>query len=286
MNREAVKKWVVRALGPIPGLLAVTALTLGGIEEGHIGLFGWQPSANGVFIAVGLFFAVLAAILRARSTTRLRSLENEMPGLRERADLGEATLLEFARAELLALRTAAGHFSSERISLYRHEHDGFTLISRCSAAPPFQEDLGRVVLPLDQGIIGEAWRKGSATVLDLPDTGIVGQEASPDWIDAQKDRFGIDPSVCSQFLMRSQTLTAFRLAEDDGEGVIVFESTLSYATEPSPGPMMRIKDLEPLVEEAGPRLIRILKASQRLDRTAVRTSLARTQGPKRHGTAV
>jgi hypothetical protein len=282
--------WEVSKLvcAPVPGLAAVAFLTLSGIEGGHIGIFGWLPSASGLCIGIGLLFAVIAAILRARSASRLRALDRETPGLRERAALGEEVMLRLAREELSSLRALARHFSSERVSLYRHESDGFTLIARCSAAPPFQESLGREVLPLESGILAKAWLEGQASALDLPEAGGVNEPPSDEWVTEQYERFAIEPAIARGFQMRSQSYAAFRLADasGDGEGVIVFESTLALANSAEgQRPMMGEEELAPLVAEAGPRLIRLLKTSQSLGRSKVREQLLRTQGPDRHGPA-
>ena len=253
-----MKRRISEELERVPGVLAILALAASGIVDGHIGLFGWLPSASGVLLALGAIFLLIETFLFARNRNRLHQLEGEQPGLRARAELGEAVPLRLMRDELMALRLAAKHYSNERVSLYRHEPDGFTLVARCSASPPFNESLGREVLPLNRGVLGQAWANNSASRLDLPDAGQNNAAPKKAWLRAQEKYCEIEPEIAAAFTMRSQSYTAFRIAGADGqgEGAIVFESTvaLSAGRGGGQGMLMEEGELEPLVKAASPRL--------------------------------
>jgi hypothetical protein len=284
-----VRRRIAEALERVPGVIAILALAASGIVGGHVGLFGWLPSTSAVLLALGAIFLLLETYLFNRNRNRLRRLEAEQPGLRARAELGEGLPLRLMRDELLALRLLAKHYSNERVSLYRHERDGFTLVARCSASPPFNESLGRQVLPLDRGVLGQAWADNSASRLDLPDAGQNDAAPKKAWLRAQQRHCRIDPETASAFTMRSQAYTAFRIAGTDGqgEGAILFESTvaLSAGRQGGQGMLMEEGELEPLVKAASPRLTELLRVSQVLKRAEIRALLEAQQGPGRHAAA-
>jgi hypothetical protein len=257
-------------------------LALSGTVSGHVGLAGHEPTANAVLAVAGGALLLIGAILIARRTIPLERLAAEVPGLRRRAELGGAALLRLMQAELRVLAQRTRYASNERISLYREEADGFTLLARYSARPAFAQSLGRPVLPCEEGVIGMAWALGSAEENQLPRPGN-GEPPNQRWVDAQVERCKMPAGAVAGLTMRSQAYIAFRIASDDpkGQGAIVFESTTSLDDlgQTSAGPLLRAAELEEPVKEASGRLTRFLIESRPLGRAEIRELLGAQQGP-------
>jgi hypothetical protein len=259
---------------------AAIALAASGRAEGHIGLVGFEPTASAVLIAAGALLLLAAALLVAWRTAGARTLEDELPKLRKRAALGEAALLRLMRIELKVLSRRANFHSNERVSLYREEADGFILVARYAAAPPYDRSLGRKCLAIDEGILGQAWAAGSAEAGDLP---APGGDPPEEWLDAQEQRFSVDRAAAAKFAMRSQSYVAFRIETFDHEaqGAIVFESSAALGDFGGGAvtPWMTVSELEEPVKEGGERLAQLLLDSRALGREELRRLLIRLQGP-------
>jgi hypothetical protein len=265
-------------------IAAAVALAASGTVGGRIGLFGYEPAAGPVLIAIGAVLLVIEAALVGQRRLVLRRLQAEEPSLRRRAELGEAAPLRLMRIELKGLSRRGHYYSNERISLYREEEDGFTLVARYSAGPRFDQSLGRPCLPLEAGILGKAWEKGSAAVGELASPG-AGEPPNLQWLRAQERQCAIEQAVAAGFTMRSQSYVAFRLATPDQEaqGAIVFESTVPLSGQGAAKvkPCMTEAELEAPVKEASERLAQLLADSRSLTREEIRVLLERQQGPNR-----
>lgn len=276
------RRWLAIIFEIALPIAAAVVLAMSGTVEGKIGLIGREPSASAVLIGIGALLLLAAGVLVARRTIPLERLRREEPKLRERADLGGAALLRVMRNEVRGLAKKAGYASNERVSLYREEEDGFTLLARYSARPAFAQSLGRFSLPCTEGVIGQAWDLGSAAETELPHPGN-GELPNQEWVNAQQERCGVAQSVANGFAMRSQAYVAFRIASDDpkGQGVIVFESTLSSTDllETGGSPALSVGELEDSVREASERLAKLLTESRPLAREEIRKLLRAQQGP-------
>jgi hypothetical protein len=262
---------------------AAVLLAVGGRVDGHLSLVGARPSKSFVLIGVGAVLLAVEAFLVARNRRAFARLREAVPGLQRRAELGEAAPLRLARVELKVLAEGAHYYSNERISLYREEADGFTLIARYSANPRFDQSLGRTALPLANGVIGKAWEGGSHAIGDLPAPG-EGEEPVRRWLRAQ-DRLGIGEEIASVLTMRSQSYAAFRIRtpDDEAEGAIVFESTAAAADFGGSAvhPLLTVAALEEPVKEASPRLAQLLRETRVLERAEIRRLLEAEQASHR-----
>lgn len=273
------------AIEPVVAGGAAILLAASGIVHGRTTLFGTNPKWSTVLLVVGALLAITEAAIVVNRRRRLRDLERANADLEEKASLGEKTLIDLIRTELQHLARKAGHVTDERISLYREEADGFTLVGRLSARPAFQQELGREVLPFGQGVIGEAWETGKAFEPSLPSAGASSDPPTRQWLNAQENRWRIPADVAGAFTLRGQSYAAFRIATPEGpNGVLVFESTYSLAeAEGAAGRRTRMteSELEPLVKDAGERLAAVLKATHALPRKRIRELLLAKQGRDR-----
>jgi hypothetical protein len=282
--------WVRRAGDVALSVGAAVLLAASGTVEGDTELFGGRIAKSTLLLIAGAVLFAIEGILAVRRSRRLAWLESEFPGLTERAALGERKLLELMRHELIELARHAHHFSNERISLYRVDADGFTLVARHSRFEGYQESLGQDHLPLDCGVIGAAWRDHSAAELGLPAAGQIQNPPHRQWEREQERRWGITPAVSRGYIMRSQSYAAFRLYTDDerARGVLVFESTTSTEDlDPirGAGPILRAEELDPFVKSASTRLSTLLRFSHAISRQRTRELLEELQGPGRDRSA-
>lgn len=278
------RQWLPSALVVALQIIGAVLLAVSGVVDGHARVFGQECSTSSLLIAGGAVALLVQGTLVARSRSNQRRLERERPGLIARANLGEAVPLRLMRVELKGLGAKAEYFSNERISLYRAEADGFALVARYSKSPRFDQSLGRELLPLEQGAIGEAWHKGTAYLPNLPNPGQDLEPPTKQWLEAQKRQCRIDSEVATGFVMRSQFYAAFRIASeaDDSEGVIVFESTVARSEVPGEAQTKPAdqEDLGRFVDEGSIRLVELLKATRVFDRARIRELLPELSRPR------
>lgn len=115
-----------------------------------------------------------------------------------------------------------GFEHSERISVYRHERNQFSMVGRYSENPEFSKKPGRTY-PDDVGVICKAWQEGMAEDDVLPDY----DQDEDAYLRYQTDKWGLDPQVVRCFNMKSRNYVAFALKDpvfSQKIAVIVFES--------------------------------------------------------------
>jgi hypothetical protein len=237
-----------------------------------------------VLIVAGGLLATAGTVITARRQLRLDRLENERNTFSDRTERAEAALLRLIRAELISLEARAHLYSNERVSLFRCDGDGFSLVGRRSRRPLYDESLGRKRYTLEEGVLGAAWAQGAADEPALPDPGPEGGPARRVWLRAHLTRWRVPEAVASSLVMRSQSYVAIRIEREDRSlGAIVFESTVS-ATEAQAAGSSSTKrtrrELEVLVKEAGSRLASLIEATQSIDAPRVRALLDSQQGPR------
>jgi hypothetical protein len=265
----------------IPAAVIVLAAA-SGATNGHYTIHGHKLAVAWTLIVIAAVLAVFEMIVVGRRQLSIEVIDRERRQFAGRAESAEHALMHLMRAELIDLQERADLFSGERVSLFRCDGEVFTLVARRSPMPIFDQSLGRLRYPVNQGVLDLAWRQNTAGIESLPEPG---DEPMPRrrWLDAQK-KLNIPDDVASAFVMRSQSYAAFRIAERDRSlGVIVFESTVSVDEAKAAGgtsPTKRtVAELEPLVKEASARLADLLNASSSIPAERVRLLLDAQQGP-------
>lgn len=278
-----VVDWLGRWVGVLLTVAVVLLSAVSGVVEGDVTVLGiefaWSTLA---LMALGPL-ALVAAVVTARQTRRFLALESRSRELDARVDTADAAVLRLLRSELERLEAMAGHYSSQRVSLYRREEDQLVLIARRSRRPTYDESLGRFCIPLDQGCVGRAWAEGSAYEPGLPSAGPETGPPTKKWV-ARQERWGVPRAEAAALTMRSQTYTAFRIeTREERLGVLVFESTLSVAERSSAAgsspTLLTMDELEDLVKDTGERLSILVQASRMLSRDRVKELLCAQQCP-------
>ncbi len=125
---------------------------------------------------------------------------------------------------------AAGLTDKCRVTLYRYDQpeDSFFIIARYSTNPTFRRR-GRSHFPADQGCIGEAWRNGEASDLNMP------SPSNRSVYDAhQLSKWRIPSNVVEKLTMRPQSIWAYALdSAGDRFGIVVIESTKKREFQPA-----------------------------------------------------
>lgn len=220
-------------------LIGVAGLT----TKGHYNLLHWHDiSTSDSFIALAAIAALGGTIETTRKIRALQGKLSQAAGLEARAELAESAVIETICDELRILVTALELDSDGRANLFLCRDDHFILVGRYSPMPTFSRSIGRDRYPLEQGVLGEAWREGEAEDPDLPNPGPTNMPPHRGWLERQS-RKGIDEPTASLFTMRSRSYAAIRLEHDRHRlGVLVVEDTrpasetkVSEAVDNNPG---------------------------------------------------
>jgi hypothetical protein len=221
--------------GAISGPLAFVLIGIAGLTtNGHYSLLRWHEiSTSATFVAL----AAIAALGGTFETTRkIRQLQGQLDravNLGDRATAAELALIETVCDELRSLVDSLRLFSDGRASLFLCREDHFVLVGRYSPMPTFSRSVGRDIYPLQQGVLGEAWREGQAEDPDLPNPGPTNAAPHRGWLERQA-RDQIDETTASMFTMRSRSYAAIRLEyERHRLGVLVVEDTRPAAETPA-----------------------------------------------------
>lgn len=111
----------------------------------------------------------------------------------------------------------------ERVSIYKHQGDHFTLLGRSSKNPKYRN---RTTYNYneDEGIIGKGWQNGECLLQDAPPWKSKGRE----YKSFMKEQSSITDERLTQIKMHSRSLFAKTIQDhsspNQAEGIIVFES--------------------------------------------------------------
>lgn len=248
------------------GVLGTALLTIGGVSPDATFEIGgdtdhWVP----FLIGGGLILLTLGAVSGGVRQLHLDRLQRERTEFKEHAEAGARALLRLIFHELEQLRLAAGHFSNERVTLFRCDGDGFIVLGRRSARPNYDYDRcpGRPRYPEDQGCLGLAWKDGRSEQTALPPAGQA-QPWSEDWVRAQTE-LGVPRATAEALTMPSCSYLAYRIEGlERSLGVIVFESinTSSQAEQLKSTVAITSDTLDPIQKSASGRLADLLRESE------------------------
>lgn len=221
----------------------------------------WVP----FLIAAGLTFFALGAVNAGRRQRRLDELQSERARFEQDAQAGARALLRLVFHELEALRTAAGHLSNERVSLFRWDGTHFILLGRRSACPSYDyaRSPGRASYSDSEGCLGRAWKDSRSEETALPPAG-PGKPWLESWVEAQT-ALGVPQSTATALTMPSCSYFAYRIdGRERSLGVIVFESvnTSRQAEQLKSQAALTSEALDPLQQAASDRLAHLLWESE------------------------
>jgi hypothetical protein len=108
---------------------------------------------------------------------------------------------------------------NERISVYRFKSGKFVPLARYSPNAAYREK-SRTEYPHDQGCIAAAWADGEAFENELPSF----KQQPEEYLRRNRDKWRIPEDVSRSLKMKSRSIAAFRIEDDQRQGVIVFES--------------------------------------------------------------
>ncbi|MEV6576520.1 hypothetical protein, partial [Streptomyces sp. NPDC051577] len=128
-----------------------------------------------------IFLAVLAIGLTLRcawfGSVEQSKLAVKNAELSDQLENAEAVIQNFGSDyfeiwdnRLRVLSEVLGFDARDRISVYRHKNNSFTMVGRYAVLPDLDKP-GRSVYPVGQGVIGSAWTAGDGrcVVQDMPD---------------------------------------------------------------------------------------------------------------------
>jgi hypothetical protein len=178
-----------------------------------------------LLLCVGNIKAVVEQIRMTSLEEANRKLRSDGVKLEDQLDKRSDDYFELVRRELGRHATNSLQFTNEeRISLYRHDGESFTLLGRYAEQPEYAKRSARSY-PADEGCLGRAWRhpKGEVIVERLPDP----HTDMESYVAIHKDKYNMGERTIRSFTMPSRSLWAFVLKDRITEqrlAVLVFES--------------------------------------------------------------
>ncbi len=182
--------------------------------------------AGGVIgIAVAIGSAWFAAKSQGTLAARNAELEGQLTSMKSLVSGFGSDYFDIWDRRLQVLAEELGFDARDRISVYRHDDNAFTMVGRYAVLPQLDKP-GRSVYPVDQGVIGAAWHAGNGQciVQDFPDpnTDLDGYCAR------NLDEWHLTAEVVQAMNMKPRSIAAFALNDQQGSSrhaIIVFEST-------------------------------------------------------------
>jgi len=230
--------WVDIYLIPGASAIGIVLIAIGEVADasGRVLFLPWHPDRIGVLV-IGFALTITATMVGAvRRRTNSRAA-NKLAALEHELGSAKTALAALSSLELADIFERLGYSTRERITLFAPSTDRsyLRIVGRWSPSDQFRT-IGRAKYPLDQGCLGEAWRKaGESWVIDLPDP--LGAGAA--WRQQlEQQPWNIPSGVSSGFHMKSRTYIALAIIQPlrACEGVIVIESErLPSAADADPG---------------------------------------------------
>lgn len=203
------------------GTLAVSIGSIGSFADPKTwGWFGWTILGGVVATAVG----GIAGLVKAPAVAALIDDEAKSRGRAEVLTKGIRSA--FAGELSQVLRFVDRYVPGARASLYLNHQDRFHIVARSSADPTLRP-FGRTSYPVEQGVIGLAWRDTEAVAVDLP-------RRRDHWNTHMARNYGIPTEEAARLRMQSRSLVALRIDHDGPAGakplgVVVLESVAPNA---------------------------------------------------------
>ena len=204
--RDLIRHWWPILLGLIG---TATLAVAPAVPHAHFRVGRTDYAWTSHLVFVGVLCTVFSGIEFGRRQLRLDRLRDEKTTFEANARAGALALARLIFHELDSIRRSAGHYSNERVSLFRSEGDHFVLVGRRSASPVWELTSGRETYPLSEGFLGTAWQDGRAEEGGLPSAG-PGRPWDEAWVAAQSAH-GIPEHTARSLEMPSRAYLALRI---------------------------------------------------------------------------
>lgn len=202
------------------------------IRAGRDRIGSLLAAIGGIMMAFGLVHVVLfwvgaviilaGVVLGWHRVSAYRKLDQQLAQSEARALARTQTLHNILDSALRMLMDdlAAIDFSQARMSVYSHIGNEFFMLARVSHSLALEKP-GRRHYPDSEGIIGETWDKGYASVTSLPTD-------RAEWNSYCADAYRMDAATVCSLSMQSLSFAGKRLenpsASDNPVGVLILES--------------------------------------------------------------
>ncbi|NNH67523.1 hypothetical protein [Rhizobium laguerreae] len=185
----------------------------------------WLRIGAAVSIVVTLACAYYGSRSQIRLSSRNSELEDQIETANELIRSFGSDYFDIWDNRLKVLAEVLGFDARDRISVYRHAGTTFTMVGRFAQLPELDRP-GRGFYPIDQGVIGAAWKAGDGKciVQDLPDP-LHELEA---YCARTRDEWGLPLTVTKKLSMKARSVAAFALNNHENavrSAIVVFEST-------------------------------------------------------------
>ncbi|WP_104839086.1 hypothetical protein [Sinorhizobium fredii] len=209
--------------------LLVSGIGLSVIKDlGVVALDGdqnaWARIASAVAVIGTVASAWYGGVSQAKLAGRNRELEQQLDDANELVRTFGSDYFAIWDNRLKVLAEVLNLDARDRVSVYRHTGNSFTMVGRFAMLPELDRP-GRGVYPVDQGVIGAAWSRGDGkcVVQDLPDP----VHDLDGYCARSRDEWKLPAGVVKKLGMKARSIAAFALnghADSVRDAIVVFES--------------------------------------------------------------
>lgn len=176
-------------------------------------------------VAATILCAWYGSLAQAKLAARNRALDQQLEDANELIGNFGSDYFAIWDNRLKVLAEVLNFDARDRVSVYRHTGNSFTMVGRFAVLPELDRP-GRGVYPVDQGVIGIAWSRGDGkyVVQDLPDP----INSFEPYCARSRDEWKIPVGVTKKLIMKPRSVAAFTLnghGDSVRDAIVVFEST-------------------------------------------------------------
>lgn len=185
----------------------------------------WARAGSAIAAIGTVACAWYGGVSQAKLAGRNRELEQQLDDATELVQNFGSDYFAIWDNRLKVLAEVLNLDARDRVSVYRHTGNSFTMVGRFAVLPELDRP-GRGVYPVDQGVIGTAWSRGDGkcVVQDLPDP----LHDLDGYCARSRDEWKLPVGVVKKLGMKARSIAAFALnghADSVRDAIVVFESS-------------------------------------------------------------
>jgi hypothetical protein len=217
-----------------------------------MGKYSWSEiwGYNYGFWALVLVSSVVISAIRNKHNLNVKELELELTTIHKNIEIYKNEYYNLCSDNILNIFSEFYTTGNDRISIYKHQGNHFTLLGRYSENPNFNKPK-QYIYKEDEGLIGSGWSNGKAYIYDAPKWSGAGTE----YINFMKKRCEITKKRLKQISMHSRSIFVKTINDTttatNPDGLIVFESN-------NPKKVQEV-ECNLLIEKHKEELIKLLK---------------------------
>jgi hypothetical protein len=224
-SRNFIGRYLSEFLTAIAGIGLTLVDIMSGSEEIFVASYTWNDAWAYLltFFSIILLSAIIIAAKRNKHNVSLKEAVTKNNRLQREIELYREEYYKLCSTNILYLFERFFVTGNERISIYIHQGNHFTLLGRYSKNPQHNKRTTYQYKD-NEGLIGKAWNEGELILVGAPKWVKTGKEYKK----FMKERCTISDQRLRDIRMKSQSLYIKTLDDkntpENPDGIIVFES--------------------------------------------------------------